>query len=160
MQSPFQRPPDRIRERVLLAVLLVPWLLLGSLVGGQTLWLHSHGQEGRHLHAADGVATLHGWDDQHHDEHAHGEEGEELRDHDCPRTGTPIRLPIAFLIGQRASSYQIPGPLELAPTEVLADGVSRGRTQRPPRSAEGAVPPGSGRSGVAALLTSSHAILL
>lgn len=151
------------RRGILVAVLVLPWLLLGSIVGGRTIWLHSHGQEGRHLHTADGAATFHAWSlaAEHHEGHGHDEEGGERVEHDCPRTGTPVLLPFAPIVGVRApSSPGLSVPIGLAPGSPAAGGRGDGHratSRQPPADRP---PPGPRRSGIAALLTSSHAILL
>lgn len=149
--------------RTFLLVLLLPALFFGQALGGMAAWVHSHGSSGAHLHLVadriddDLLGSLHErFDAQHRHEHE-----DDAREEEEPApTGMPIELPellAAPCKGPRLASAQglhVPAllatprwPLVL---HVRAPAHERGRSGSPPRGAE--------RSGIAALLRSSHAI--
>lgn len=167
---------------LLVLVALLPVLLVGPAVGGMTAWFHSHGPAGEHLHLltehvdAHRHGTLHDWHDAQHGLEAHeraddaheggreaGEEGVEY----AP-TGLVIELPRilaapyarAHLASatsiHSAPSIHLPALLPtLRQHLVFGEGPGKNgpcRSGWPPQRAK--------RIGVAALLCSSHAILI
>ncbi len=151
--------------QMLLLLVLLPALIVGPALGGMAAWLHSHGPSGGHLHLlapetehAD-LGTLHAWHDgQHRHEH---EDGTHEEDEPAP-TGLLIELPQILAAPSSdptlasAPSIHLPALLPSAHWHLaLVDS-----THRPELCRSGWPPQGAKRSGVAALLRSSHAILI
>lgn len=157
---------------MLLVLIALPALLFGPALSGAVAWFHAHGAEGGHVHLLpEELHHVHGDGVVAHEEsprsHPHGEG--ETRDHEpghgdggqAPH-GFRIELP-AFDAAPTRGSTPIPPALPLAlaglpslrgPTPVVAGPTHPGRIR------SGWPPQGAQRSGVAALLGSSHAILI
>jgi hypothetical protein len=153
-------------QRVLLVLGLIAALVLGSALGGSTAWLHSHGHSGGHVHlvaaeiAPADLEVLHAWHDaRHHEGHEHAPE-EEREEGPAPDE-LLIELPQILAAASRTStvpttSVQAPAlPASLRWQLALVESV-----HRPDVCRSGWPPEVAGRSGVAALLRSSHAILI
>ena len=154
---------------LLFLVVLLPGLLFGPALGGMAAWLHSHGPAGEHLHLVsaqvdqDHPGTLHGWHDvQHRHEREDGrEDGSDQDDVPAP-TGLLLELPhiLAAPVGGTtlfsAPSVPLPAVLPVPRWHLaLVEG-----THRHELHCSGWPPQRAMRSGVAALLRSSHAILI
>jgi hypothetical protein len=150
---------------LLLLLALLPGPLFGPALAGMGAWLHSHGPEGEHLHflapqvEADQLGTLHDW-------HAaqHGHEHEEGSDEDEVPAPTGLLIDLPHLLAApwggttlvAASSVHLPAILPVPRWHLaLAEGTHGHELYR-----SGWPPQRTKRSGVAALLRSSHAILI
>lgn len=150
---------------LLFLVVLLLGLLFGPALGGMAAWLHSHGPAGEHLHfvteqvGQDHVGTLHDWHDTQH--RYEREDGSDQDDVPAPM-GLLVDLPhiLAAPVGGTtlvsALSVHLPAVLPVPRWHLaLVEGINRHElycSGWPPRRAK--------RSGVAALLRSSHAILI
>jgi hypothetical protein len=146
---------------LLFLVALLPGLLFGPALGGMAAWLHSHGSAGDHLHllaeqvGADHLGTLHDWHDAQHEQEQL--DGSDEGDVPAP-TGLLIELPQALASTTLVSTLDVHPPALLqAPQWKL--GLAEGTCRREPHRS-GWPPQLAKRSGVAALLRSSHAILI
>ena len=149
----------------LFLIVLLPGLLFGPALGGMAAWLHSHGPSGEHLHllteqvAQDHLGALHDWHDaQHRHEHDDGTDGE---DEPAP-TGLLIELPqlLAAPLGGTtlvpALGIQVPAIIPVPRWHLaLVEGIHKHELY-----CSGWPPQREKRTGVAALLRSSHAILI
>lgn len=148
---------------LLFLVVLLPGLLFGPALGGMAAWLHSHGPVGEHLHLVTEqvdtnlLATLHDWHDaQHRHEHDDGSN----QDEEPAPEGLLIDLP-DFLAAPgsgttlaSALSTHLPAILPVPRWHLALVEGPRGQ-----ESCCSAWPPQlTRRSGVAALLRTSHAI--
>ena len=147
--------------RAFLLALLLPVLLLGPVGRGGSAWIHAHGTVGSHFHllpegAAGDVAHLHGW---HAGQHHH-ESDEHHEDDERAPSGLVIALPSLLAPAAKASSpsASLPAPsLAGFPAEdACVEGDRDPRRAEPARS--GWPPQRGRRTGVAALLRSSHAL--
>ena len=144
-------------------LVLLPVLLLGPALAGGGAWLHSHGAEGQHLHLLPAQlepghhASMTEW---HHDQHwaAHEQDSHE-QDESAPE-GLLIDLP--QLVAVHARGPRVDGGFvapfatpQACPAWSL---LVREGPQRPERIHAGRPPEPPLRSGIAALLLSSHAI--
>ena len=165
MVRPTRRSRRRaLRRRALLLALLLPGLLLllGTVVGVQTAWVHSHGEEAGHVHllaehADSGEAIgLESW-------HEHQHDGEEPHDeHEPTPPGLLIDLPPLV-----AGHQQTANPADIIASSCVraslawVPGGALGRIRHRPEVLRSGWPPQENRrSGIAALLGSSHAILI
>jgi hypothetical protein len=149
-------------EQLLLLVLLLPGLVLGATLDGQTAWFHSHGPAGDHLHLLFASADLDGHERASVVEQLHSHEGAAPEDeHDAP-AGIWIELPRILAASTRnASQPQVPVVQASAPLPpVRWRPVTTERLHRPDACRFGWPARGRELSGVAALLRSSHAILI
>ncbi len=174
MASDRTRKRSRPRKagRAWLVLVALPALLFGPAFSGAVAWFHAHGAEGGHVH----LLT-----EEHHHAHGHGvvahEESPRSQPHVETETtdhepghgdggpaphGFRIELP-AFDAAPTRSSTPIPPASVLAlaghPSLCGPRLVVAGSTH-PARIRCGWPPQGAQRSGVAALLGSSHAILI
>lgn len=151
------------RRAVLLALVLLPALLCGSLFAGVSAWIHAHGEDGTHVHLvasthAHEVAALH---DHHVDEHGDQHEDDcHEPEEPCPG-GLLVELP-DFLATHRDGTPAGPatGVLALGPSAVIRVCCAVATRPRPAPVPTGWPPPRHERSGIAALLLSSHALLI
>jgi hypothetical protein len=153
--------------RRILVLVLLPALAFGPILGGAAVLLHAHGLTGEHLHVVAAAADhshVGAFEEWHGALHEHGHDGstqEEKQDEPAP-IGLPFELPriLATPPGSWASpcAASIVLPLALpVSTWHLAPVWSTHRldlcrSSWPPQRAR--------RSGTAALLRSSHAILI
>jgi hypothetical protein len=144
---------------------LLPGLLFGPALGGMAAWLHSHGPAGEHLHLVteqvdqDRLGTLHDWHDAQHQYER--EDGIDEDDAPTP-TGLVIELPHILAVPGGSTTLvstlgvHLPAVLPVPRWHLtLVEGAPRHElycSDWPPQRAQ--------RSGVAALLSSSHAILI
>jgi hypothetical protein len=151
-------------ERAFLLAILLPALLLGPALGGRAIWLHSHGQGVEHLHllpasaSADRVETLDVWHELEHEDadHSHPD------DHGPAPHGLVLQVPILhFVSSSPAGAESLPASFFLAiqPFCGRHGDALRGVHRAEPRRS-GWPPDRGARSGVAAVLRSSHAILI
>ncbi|MEW6072904.1 MAG: hypothetical protein AB1726_09990 [Planctomycetota bacterium] len=162
---PSNPPPPRPSPgRVLLVLALLPALLSGPALGRAAAWIHWHGHSGGHVHLlrdehARNVAALDGWHDaQHRPGH---ENGEHEKNGPAPK-GLLIDLP-ELVAASPPGSTAIPAASVLALALLPIPGLHLALVESSirPGFLRSAWPPlGSKRSGVAALLRSSHAILI
>jgi hypothetical protein len=144
---------------------LLPGLLFGQALGGMAAWFHSHGPAGEHLHLVseqlgqDHPGTLHDWHDAQHRHER--EDGSDQDDVPAP-TGLMLELPYLLAAPVRsttlvsASSVSLPASLPVPRWHLaLVEGAHRHEL-----CCSGWPPQRAMRSGVAALLRSSHAILI
>ncbi len=155
-------------KRMPLLLVLLTVLAFGSTLGGMAAWFHSHGPSGGHLHlfathADPGeLATVH---DRHAAQHRHGREDETDEDEE-PTSPSPegllLELPQILAVVPSAQSsastlsFHVSAQLA-APRWHLA--LAR-CTHRFDLCHSGWPPQKRTLSGVAALLRSSHAILI
>jgi hypothetical protein len=149
--------------------LLVPlaMLVLASVLGGVVAWVHSHGASGIHIHLRVGHsdhedATAHARHDAAHG-HEHGDAVHEPREEDEPAPGgLRIEFPDVLVASTR-------GSLSVGFDEVVAAAPPSFRrwqlvvsesTHRPEMFPSGWPPQWERRTGVAALLRTSRAILI
>ena len=150
--------------RILLLLAVLPVLVLGPALGGMVAWLHSHGSSGAHLHLVlehgehHGAGPSHAW---HAHQHRHDGEDETSGGDDEP-SPEGLRLELRELVAA-APRAAAPAPatsihvLALLPAPAWEPARIEGL---PPARSHRSVwpPPGSSRSGLAALLRSSHAL--
>jgi len=146
-------------------VVLLPALLCGPALGGMKAWLHSHGPSGGHLHvlmehlAPDRLGALYDW---HHAQHRRWHEGGTRGEDALAPTGLMIDLPRVLVAPCRGSTFfpalssSLPA-IRPAPRWQLerVEAIDRGR-----QPISGWPPERPERGGVAALLCSSHALLI
>jgi hypothetical protein len=148
----------------LLFALLLPALVLGTVVGGRTTWLHSHGADAGHVHlppqdvAVRGASALAEWHAGQHeddDRHRHQDRGPHP-------TGLVVDLPAILLASSPTTSSADPiGSLAFATAPAWACPGPLVETGPRPDLCRSGWPPQRGRrSGIAALLRTSHAILI
>ncbi len=148
-------------RRALLVALVLPALLLGQVTGGRIGWVHSHDEHGGHLHLADvaapgDVQALSAWHATQH----HGDP--DSRAHERPPAGLVFAVPALLASAPGPAGGLAPpsackvllGP-EPLPLVELAGG-----THQPELCRNGWPPQRTARSGVVALLRSSHALLI
>jgi len=170
-------------------VTLLSVFFLGMAPGGVSTWIHAHGPEGGHLHLLpsgidDTVGGLGEWHGAHH----RSEAEHEAEHHDGPRAdprdghgarahedhgnpdehepapeGVQLDLPVLLALAPKtpggATTVGLPGLA--APLAPLRWCLAPSRSgHRPELARSGDPPPWSARSGVAALLRSSHALLI
>ena len=144
----------------LLVLALLPALVYGPVLGGLAAWVHAHGPSGAHLHllqAQTEQADLH----ERHDElHGHAHERHE---HEAPEPeGLLIEFPQVLANAPRdpgagpAASATPAAPVQSVRSSLLFAGSTHRaylcRSAWPPQE--------PARTGVAALLLSSHALLI
>jgi len=168
-----QRRSGRQRAgRAWLVLIALPALLFGPAFSGAVAWFHAHGAEGAHVHLLlEEHHHAHGQGVVAHEEdrHSHHPDGGETGD-DEPGHGDGGPVPHGFRIelpAFDAAPTRGSSPIPPATTHSLAGPpASRGPTvpsvapTHPVRIRSGWPPQGAQRSGVAALLRSSHAILI
>jgi len=150
----------RARWLLVLALFALP---LGAAFDGAVAWIHSHGHRGGHLHllAAEHEAAAHGeWHAAEH-RHEHAPEPEPDDEEREDRPGVLVDLPEGLAASARGSgtipSSRVLAQAPLLERQALTPAVASG----PPGVVRSGWPPQRGRrSGVAALLCSSHALLL
>jgi hypothetical protein len=150
--------------RFLVALLLVPTLLFGPLVGGRTVWLHAHDGHSSHVHVADSahdaaaLASQH--DAWHAAAHSHDDDDEHDRGPEPEGVFVPRLVALPTLHGAQAP---------VADLWTTATATARTVAQRiafaaPPRKrtpfASTSPPRVRADSGVVALLRASHALLI
>lgn len=160
----------RVRGHVLGLGLLMPWLLFVSALGGRTFWLHAHGPEGLHVHqATDELAPELAWGlgSRHQaDHHAHDSgdlPDDEKADREAPSTIAVVQIPIVDLASGRLAAQRLSiDPIGPVPSLAAYQDAARPRPPdvRPDRGRDRGAPRRPSRSGIAAVLGSSHAILL
>jgi hypothetical protein len=152
----------------LLLLALIPALLLGRAFGGRTTWIHAHDDEGLHAHVlhehvlpenrGHELATLDSWHDAHH----HQEDRDRPDDERKPAPeGLVIALPgiVASPCQPSSAKHTCSLHAQLPSAELGPQPRAVGVTCRP--HVRFGWPPQTGeRSGVAALLRSSRAILI
>lgn len=151
------------RTRGLLVLVLIPALLLGAAFDGAVTWIHSHGLGGGHVHLLSGEHEVAALDEWHAADHRHGHEHEpEHQDepHDDHR-GVVVDLPEFVAVSARGLR-KFPWDGVLAPAPVFRRWTLMPRAALPPPQAPRSDGPPwpCRRTGVAALLRSSHAILI
>jgi hypothetical protein len=165
MEMADRRTRRSVRGRVhaVLLVALLPVFALGPALGGGMAWFHSHGPSGGHLHL---VPSEHGHDHDaldawHEVQHHRAQEGESHEVAEHAPDGLRIEMPA--VIATAPSKAPAPGTSIAPPAFLPSPGWSvelPGATCRPERCRSGWPPGKARRSGVAALLRSSHAILI
>ena len=151
--------------RVLFVLSLLTALLFGPALGGAVAWIHSHGDSGGHLHLLpddeqeNEVAALDGWHDA---QHRCGHDGDGHADGGPAPRGFLIELPAFAAAAPRGSTVvpaasaqaQIGVPRSFQHLAIVESSTPQWliRSGWPPHR--------TNRSGVAALLRSSHAILI
>ncbi len=149
--------------RALLVLALLPALLLGPAFGGVAAWIHSHGPAQGHVHWLPDdhdhdVAAFDGW---HAAQHRRGHEHGDHEEGPAP-TGLLVELPGFVAASARGSTVPPTASLQalaLLPLTGWHLALVLSST-RPGPIRSGWPPGGTERSGVAALLRSSHAILI
>jgi len=150
--------------RAILVLALLPALLCAPALGGVAAWIHSHGHSGAHVHLLPeehdhDFAALDEW---HATQHRGGHEQDDHGDDDPAPQGLLIELPELVALAPRVPtgvagpSAQALAPLPL-PRWHLAPVASSHRSDF---IRSGWPPQATWRSGVAALLRSSHALLI
>jgi len=165
--------------RVLLALVLLAPVLCASPLGGLEAWIHAHGPWGGHVHVLSDLDELedhghghgHGHGHRHDvaDHHARPEsreasaraEEDHPQHHPAPE-GVRIELPRVIAVAPRDSVRATgPGVPALATAPLVRWTPERIETRGPPESMRCGRPPGRARrSGIVALLQSSHALLI
>ncbi len=165
--------------RAFFVAALLPSLLLGPAIGGQALWFHAHGEGGGHLHlfpvpralaptetlgaehaAAHATAHRHGSDGAHGglagDDEAHHHDGEEAP------AGFVLKVPVFRAVSASSSRdlARVASPVLSGARGDLGLLAATGSMARPDRSGRERPMCCGRRSGVAALLRSSHAVLI
>jgi hypothetical protein len=160
-----RREHRRNLARALFVLVLLPMLLLGPALGGVAASLHAHGDAGAHVHvlalgsaAECGSSALQDW---HATQHQHSDGAPTTGADDRAPEGLTVEFPAALaqsaaaprprVVGDAAFAALLPIPLAVP---CLASG------HRAPLARTESPPPRAARTGVAALLRSSHAILI
>ncbi len=151
--------------QMLFLLVLLPALIVGPALGGMAAWIHSHGPSGGHVHLLakqldhGDLGTLHDWHDAQH-RHDH-EDGTHEEDEPAP-TGLLIELPQILAALSSGPTLASAGSIHLPALLPSARWHSAlvESTHRPDLCRSGWPPQRVKRSGVAALLCVSHAILI
>jgi hypothetical protein len=152
--------------RFLLLVALLPALVLGPAVDGAAVWIHSHEPSGAHVHVLPerldhaNLGATHGWHEgQHEYDHEGGLHEEESAE---PKpSGLRIDLPALLAATRDGSSKSATSGLAFAALPASAWSLAHVALLHRFELCRSAWPPlRAKRSGVAALLRSSHAILI
>jgi len=157
-------PPPLRRSALALLVALLPALLLVSSLGGETAWIHAHGDQGPHVHllpagaGPDEHGDLAAWHDAHHgSQHEDGAP----RDHESPPDGLKFDVPGVLPRSARTLSEDVSVHLRVS---LAASALEAPRSAPPAwlrrRPDPCAAPPWPrGGTGLVAVLRSSHAFL-
>jgi hypothetical protein len=151
-------------ERAFLLAALLPALLLAPVFGGRAAWIHSHGGIEGHVHilpvssSAGELGFLGAWHASQHE----GEVDSHEDDHERVPSGIVVGFPriLAVCVQGASSASQSVAP-HLADAAAYGWRLDAIESPYRPELCRSRWPPGQGRrSGIAALLRSSHAILI
>ncbi len=149
---------------MLLVLALLPALIFGPALRG-TAWFHAHGTSGGHLHLPpsepdhDDLGALHAWHDA---QHRYAHETEKHQEAEPTPEGLLIELPqiLAAAPGRSTLASAASIHASLLPPSPRWHVFLVATTYRPDLFRSGWPPQRAQRSGVAALVRSSHAILI
>ena len=150
--------------QMLLVLALLPALIFGPALGGMAAWLHSHGPSGGHLHllALETDHDLGARQEWHDAQHRHDHQDDTHHEEEPTPVGLLIELPQVIGTAPRVTALSSATwfPLPAFVPSVRSTLVLVESTYRPDLRRSGWPPQRAKRSGVAALLRSSHAILI